>query len=160
MPHRTLSITSPRHATALTLYAVLAILGLFHVVGLAGHEAVTVKGGEAGAALWATLYFVGPLLAIACAVLTRFVRVPVLPLWGEAAGCILTAFTNASFCWALWQFFGFDRAASTVTLFGGIAVGMTARFAQITHEQGKIKRARANPQPASPPPLAEADARG
>lgn len=160
MPHRALSITSPRHATALTLYAVLTILGLFHVTGVAGHDAMDEKFGGPLTALWAALYFIGPLLAIICAVASKWVRVPVLPLWGEAAGCVLVAVTNAAWVGALWDFFGWNRAASTVLLFGGIVVGMALRFAQITHEQGRIKKARANPRPADPPPLAEANAQG
>jgi hypothetical protein len=155
-----LSITSPRHATALTLYAVLAVLGLFHVSGVAGHVAVTAKLGDGGASLWAALYFVGPLLALGCAVLSKWIRVPVLPLWGEGFGCILVSVTTTTWVWAVVDHFGFDRAASTVVIFGGIALGMVLRFAQITHEQGRIKKARANPRPADPPPLAEADARG
>lgn len=160
MPHRTLSITSPRHATALTLYGILAVLGLFHIAGIAGHKPIADMFGAPGAALWAALYLIGPLLAFGCALLTKVFRVPILPLWGEAAGCVITASTNVVFVWALWDFYGFDRAASTVVIFGGITLGMVLRFAQITHEQGRIKKARANPHPADPPPLAEADARG
>ena len=160
MPHRALAISSTRHATALTLYAVLGLLGLFHVVGLANHEWVADEFGEPGAALWATLYFTGPVIAYACAFVAPKFRAPVLPLWGEAAGCILITVTNVAFGYCMWAALGFQGAATSQTLLVGIGTGMTARFVQIVHDQGRMRRAIASAQFADPPPLAEADARG
>ena len=44
---KALSITSTRHATAITLYAGLAGLGLLHILEVAGHQWVTDVAGDA-----------------------------------------------------------------------------------------------------------------
>lgn len=157
MPHRALTISSAHHATALTLYVVMALLGLFHVLGVANHEWVTAEFGEAGSALWATLYLIGPLTAFASAWIAPKIRVPVLPLWGEAAGCILTAVTNIAFGYCMWAALGFKGAATSQTLLLGLGAGMVLRFVQIVKDQGRMKRAIESRQYADPPPLAEAD---
>lgn len=152
-----LSITSTRHATALTLYAVLFTLGLFQVVGVASHDALTRQVGDPAAALWAMCYAVGPGLALAAAALAPAIRIPTLPLWGEAAGAALTGVTNIIYGVSLTRAFGFDGGPTTQTLAYGISLGMVARILQIGFDQWKTARARANPRLADPPPLAEAD---
>lgn len=157
MPHRAMSISSTRHAGALSFYATLAMLGLFHVTGKANHQWVTQAFDESGAALWAMLYFAGPVIAGVGAWVAPKYSFPKLPLWIEGAGCLLTAATNIAFGYAMFDSIGFEGAATTQTLLLGIATGMALRFAQIVGDQGRMKNARRAQITADPPPLAEAD---
>ncbi|CAN7197869.1 hypothetical protein [Knoellia sp. LjRoot47] len=154
---KALSITSTRHAAAITLYVVLTWLGLLHILDVAGHEWVTAKLGGPLTALWASLYFIGPAVVLASAMLAPTVRLPVIPLWCEAAGCVLTAAMNIVLVTCVVLVIGFDSASNFTTIFGGIVVGMLARVGQIWREQKKLKAAHAHPRPADPAPLAEAD---
>ncbi len=161
MPRRTtLSITSTRNAGALTLYAVFAVLGVLHVADFAPHIPVTDTIGDTWTELWALVFVLGPLCALVSAIVAPMFRVPVIPMWLEGAGCILAAVASSAYAWSMFKFYGLERAASIEVMFSGIALGLLFRFGQITHEQGKIRRARAHPQSANPPPLAEADSGG
>ena len=160
MTSKPLTITSTRHATALTLYAVLTVLGLFHIVGLATHAAVSELVGEPGAALWSTFSTLGAGLALASATLAPYLRVPTIPLWGEAIGCGITSVVNAIYGISLTRTFGFDGGPTTQTLAYGLAVGTALRVIQIWREQNAIADARAHPHLANPPPLAKADTTG
>ena len=151
-----LTTTTTTHACAITIYVALILLSAQHLVNFARHVALSALIGPA-VPLWGALFFSGSLLALAAALISPRMRVPVKPLWVEFCGASVLTLVVGVYAFSLTWYYGWSSSPDTQTYAWTIAVGCFARAIQIFMEQRRIKRALAMSVPADPVPLAEGD---
>lgn len=154
---RPVQVTTTTHAFVLAFYGLLTILGVLHLINQASHMGMTALFGETVTALWALLTVVSGLIAIAGAVGSKFLANPLATLWVEAVGVLGLGVTSAMYVASLWVSQGPTAVLATQVPQWAVIIGGAARILQIAVEVRRINRAIADPAPASPPLLAEAD---
>lgn len=158
MPHRKpVQVTTTTHAFVLAFYAFLTVLGVLHLTNLATHAGMVALYGEVVTTLWALWIVLAGVTALAAAMGSKFLANPTITLLLEAVGVSGLAATSTIYLSSLWDSLGADAVLSTQVPHWAVVIGGVARIVQIGVESRRITRALADPMPASPSPLAEAD---
>lgn len=148
MTKKAMEITSQAHAMAITLYLMMAIIGVSFVIGVPMAPSLTDLLGERFTGAWALmLIFSGGLCAISCIVphqgsATKISRALIVEFWAALA----LALTASLYIVALIISFGDGTGKGVTTLMFAslVAFGCLARDAQIWFDLRRIRRARAN----------------
>lgn len=148
-----LSITSPNHAVAVSLYAMLGLTGLLGVANINRTSPVYSFMGPVMADVWFTTLMIFGFAAAIAAMGAKKARRPENALTYEMFACAGLVVNMAYFIYIVWTFFPAGLASSTfATVF---VFGFTLRAVQIWREQRIIKKARANPSVSDDPLLAD-----
>lgn len=138
-----LSITSPDHAIALSMYFMLGLSGLLGVLHLNRSSGVTQSMGEPMSDVFSTTLMIFGFVAFSSAMSAKKRRRPENSLTYEMYACAGIAVNLAYFLAIVFINFG-PRGFQTGSFALIFVVGCTWRFFQIISEKKAIKKARAS----------------
>lgn len=146
---KALSVTSPNHGMALSVYCFLGVFGLLGVFGFTDTNAVAISMGQGMGDIWTTTLMISGFGAFVSAVLASNALRPEYHLRGEMFFCLALAVNLSFLIGVVINNFGYSRMFSALLALPFI-VGSLFRAWQIHYEQSLIKEARAHPEEAEP----------
>jgi hypothetical protein len=144
-----LSVSSPTHAIALSVYFMLGWAGFLGVFNLSAESATIQAMGPVLEDVWATTLMIGGWGALSAAVAAKKARRPEYNLRTEKIFCLALFINLTYFTYVALSSFG-ARGFSIAVFAMTFALGTFARAVQLFFERRLIARARANPEQADP----------
>lgn len=138
---RPLTITSTTHATALSTYAVLALLGGMWSTDNTAASHLLALTGATFVGVWALAVTLSGLAALVCALITPHLPIPRGSLLCEGIACCILTVCIAIYAWSIYGI----NAHATMLLCGCLGVGCGWRAGQVARELQRIRAALAEP---------------
>lgn len=150
-----LTLTTPTHGVAVGVYLFVGALAVLQLAGAAEASSLGKMLGSA-TVLWAVGMLSSAFLALASALAALARRVAKTAMVGEAFGCAGIAAALGYYLRSLLVSYPLMSNLFTKSFAVAIIAGCIFRVAQVAIELVRLRRARAHPRPADPPPLAAA----